>query len=114
MTIGTNAAGVLSAAILLAFATQATAQSSASSVNDPKKQRKGVENFLKADKDEDGLLSRREFKKLIDLNAKHNLGESALIQRANKYTMVFGLLDTDKDGSITLTELGDAARKAGA
>ena len=109
----TTLVGALSAALLLASSTFAAAQASATSVADPKKQRKGVENFLKADKNEDGLLSRREFKKLIDLNAKHNLGEADVIQRANKYNVAFSLLDTDQDKSISLNELGEAARKAG-
>lgn len=104
--------GAAATALLLALASPAATQSGSSAV-DPKKQRKGLENFLKADKNKDGLLSRREFKKLIQLNAKHNLGEASLIERTNRYTLAFGLLDTDNDGLISLTELRDAEIKAG-
>ena len=113
MRNATTIVGAVSAVLLLALASPAAAQGAATSAADPKKQRKGVENFLKADKDEDGLLSRREFKKLIDLNARSNLGEADNIARTNKYSIVFSLLDTDRDKSISLNELGDAARKAG-
>ena len=62
-------------------------------------------NFLEADADGDGTLTRREFTKLIDLNARHNIGRAKQIARFNRYDMAFGRADANADGGVTPEEL---------
>ena len=62
-------------------------------------------NFREADADGDGTLTRREFTKLIQLTAQHDIGRAKLIASFNRYDMAFGRADANADGSVTPEEL---------
>lgn len=71
-----------------------------------------AENFLQADADESGTLDRREFKKLIDLNARYDIGRAQMVQRLNRYNTAFSRIDADSDGIVTKEELSAMAAQA--
>ncbi len=68
-------------------------------------------NFLAADADGDGALTRQEFTRLIDLNAQHDIGRARMIARFNRYDRAFGRADTKADGGVTREELSAFAEQ---
>lgn len=69
-----------------------------------------AENFKKADANGDGMLTRREFEKLIQLNAQANIGQAAQIVRFGRYDMAFNRVDADRNGLLTPQELQALAK----
>ena len=68
-------------------------------------------NFLEADADGDGALTREEFTRLIDLNARHDIGRARQIARFNRYGVAFGRADANSDGVVTREELSTLASR---
>ena len=62
-------------------------------------------NFRAADADGDGALTSSEFVKLIDLNAKHDIGRAKVVARLKRYPMAFRRADANADGRVTTNEL---------
>ena len=75
-------------------------------------QEMAAENFLQADANQDGALSRSEFKTLINLNAQDDLGRAGMIKRFNRYNMAFGRIDANEDGFVTPEEMRAMAEQA--
>lgn len=73
-------------------------------------QKLAAENFAQADANEDGKLSKSEFRTFIDLNAEDNLGRAATVKSYGIYDRAFGRVDGNKDGYVTPEEI-KAARK---
>lgn len=71
---------------------------------------KVAENFKKADANGDGILTRGEFERLIQLNAQHNIGQAAQIVRFGRYDMAFNRVDADRNGLLTPQELQALAK----
>lgn len=69
------------------------------------------ENFNQADANQDGKLSKREFRRLIDENAKDDLGRASMVKRLGAYDTAFGRLDANKDGYVTKSEIATAMKK---
>ncbi|MEL6238091.1 MAG: EF-hand domain-containing protein [Pseudomonadota bacterium] len=69
-----------------------------------------AENFKQADANDDGKLSKSEFRKFIDLNAEDNLGRAATVKSFGMYDTAFGRVDANKDGYVTSDELKATAR----
>lgn len=67
-------------------------------------------NFLAADANSDGKLSRNEFRVFIDAQARDNIGRAGMVRRFGAYDRAFRTLDTNKDGSISPRELAAARR----
>ena len=84
----------------LAFAVIATG-ASAQDAN----QKAAAENFQQADANEDGKLSKSEFRKFIDLNAEDKLGRAATVKSFGAYDTAFGRVDANKDGYVTSDEV---------
>ncbi|MEL6486064.1 MAG: hypothetical protein AAFQ13_02825 [Pseudomonadota bacterium] len=82
---------------LAVIATGASAQDDA--------QKAAAENFQQADANEDGKLSKTEFRKFIDLNAEDKLGRAATVKSYGMYDTAFGRVDANKDGYVTSDEL---------
>ena len=76
----------------------------------PEQKEMAAENFMQADANEDGALTRGEFKTLINLNADDGLGRAAMIRRFSRYNMAFGRLDANEDGFVTPEEMQAAAQ----
>lgn len=72
-----------------------------------------VENFLKADTNNDGLLYRSEFELLMKLNAEDKLGKSAIVVRTGAYAKAFDRLDSNGDGAISREEFQELAKERG-
>jgi hypothetical protein len=51
-----------------------------------------------------GPLDHAQFKAFIDLNATTKIGRSAMIKSNNAYDRAFGVVDANKDGSVTWDE----------
>lgn len=51
-----------------------------------------------------GPLDRAQFKTFIDLNANTKIGRSAMIKSNNAYDRAFGVVDANKNGSVTWDE----------
>ncbi|MEM9761243.1 MAG: hypothetical protein AAF968_01815 [Pseudomonadota bacterium] len=82
-----------------------TAQANASEA----KREQAVANFLKADADADGALTRGEFATLINLNANDGIGRARMVKRFGKQDVAFGRLDANADGLVTTDEMKAAA-----
>ncbi len=63
------------------------------------------ENFKQADGNEDGKLTRSEFRKFIDANATDDIGRASMIKRFGAYDRAFARVDANKDGLVTPKEL---------
>lgn len=70
-----------------------------------------LENIIAADANSDGVLTRREFEVLINLNAADNLGRAAMIVRSGQYDRAFGRIDANGDGVLTQSELQALAQQ---
>lgn len=64
-----------------------------------------LENILQADANNDAVISRSEFEKLIDMNADDKLGRAAMVKRLGAYDAAFGKLDGNSDGFLTKEEM---------
>lgn len=62
-------------------------------------------NFKQADANKDGKLSKSEFRRFIDENAKDNIGRASMVKRFGAYDAAFARVDTNKDGIVTGKEL---------
>jgi len=69
------------------------------------------ENYKQADANKDGKLSKSEFRKFIDANAKDKIGRASTIKRFGAYNTAFGRVDANKDGMVTPQELAALQRK---
>ncbi len=69
------------------------------------------QNFKLADVNNDGKLSKAEFRKFIDANAKDDIGRAAMVKRFGAYDIAFGRVDTNKDGIVTGEELAASQGK---
>ena len=72
-----------------------------------------AENFLQADTNNDGALSKSEFQTLMKLNAADNLGRAAMVVRTGAYDKAFERLDTNKNGAISKAEIQQLAEERG-
>lgn len=90
--------------LLATIAALSTLGANAQQTSDANKQ-KVAENFKKADANGDGMLTRSEFEKLIQLNAEANIGQAAQIVRFGRYDMAFNRIDADRNGLLTPQEL---------
>jgi len=68
-------------------------------------------NFKQADANKDGNLSKSEFRRFIDENAKDKIGRAPMVKRFGAYNTAFGRLDANKDGVVTRKELAAAQGK---
>ena len=68
-------------------------------------QKAASENFQQADANDDGKLSKSEFRKFIDLNAEDKIGRAATVKSYGMYDTAFGRVDANEDGYITPDEL---------
>ena len=84
----------------LALATLATG-----AVAEDEKKDAATENYKEADADGDGKLTKKEFRKFIDLNAEDKLGRAAQIKSYGMYDRAFGRIDADGDGFVTPDEM---------
>ncbi|MEO1274359.1 MAG: hypothetical protein AAFU72_12605 [Pseudomonadota bacterium] len=91
---------------LLALAIAATAADASAS---EAKREQAVENFLEADANADGALTRNEFATLISLNADDGIGRARMVKRLGKQDVAFGRLDANADGLVTTDEMKAAA-----
>lgn len=66
-----------------------------------------AENYMQADADADGALTRAEFTMFINLNADDNLGRAAMVRRFGKHDVAFARADGDGDGRVTPEELAE-------
>ncbi len=62
-------------------------------------------NFQAADVNQSGELDMAEFKKFINLNADHNLGQATKIRRLGMYAAAFDTADADDDGAVSKAEI---------
>jgi Ca2+-binding EF-hand superfamily protein len=65
----------------------------------------GVENYLEADADGDGVLVYAEFATFIDLNAADGLGNAAQISNRGLHARAFNRVDANGDGMVTPEEI---------
>lgn len=72
-----------------------------------------AENFMQADANQDGALTRGEFQTLINLNADDSLGRASMIKRFGRYDTAFNRIDANQDGFVTPEEMQAMAAKAG-
>lgn len=72
-----------------------------------------LENMLKADTNNDGILYLSEFEMLMKLNAEDDLGKSAIVVRTGAYGRVFKRLDANGDGALTKEEAQQFAEERG-
>lgn len=63
------------------------------------------QNFKQADANKDGKLSKSEFRRFIDENAKDKIGRAPMVKRFGAYGTAFGRVDANKDGFVTPKEL---------
>ena len=63
-----------------------------------------AEANFKAANPSGGPLNAAQFKAFIDLNANTKIGRSAMIKSNNAYDRAFGVVDKNKDGSVTWDE----------
>ncbi|PPD14511.1 MAG: hypothetical protein CTY25_14525 [Methylobacterium sp.] len=97
---------VLALATIAALSTLGANAQQASGAN----KQKVAENFKKADANGDGMLTRSEFERLIQLNAEANIGQAAQIVRFGRYDMAFNRIDADRNGLLTPQEFQAFAR----
>ena len=71
---------------------------------------KARENFQQADTDNDGKLTRAEFRRFIDANAEDGLGRAGMVRRFGAYETAFERVDKNEDGVVTARELAAARR----
>lgn len=71
-----------------------------------------AENFMQADANEDGALTRGEFETLINLNAEDNIGKAKMVRRFGRYDTAFGRIDANADGFATPEEMKALAEQA--
>ena len=64
-----------------------------------------AEHFPMADSDENNALSLAEFEAFVELEAEDSVGKSKRIKQFGAYERAFGVLDANKDGSVTLAEI---------
>ncbi|MEO1729440.1 MAG: hypothetical protein AAFR64_01730 [Pseudomonadota bacterium] len=69
------------------------------------KQSAAAENFKQADADEDGKLSKKEFRTFIDLNAEDNLGRASMVKSYGMYDRAFARVDANQDGFVAREEI---------
>lgn len=69
------------------------------------------ENFKLADANGDDRLSRPEFRRFIDENAKDKLGRSAMVKQFGAYDTAFERVDSNKDGFVTKGEIAQNQQK---
>jgi hypothetical protein len=93
---------------LAAIATLSGSAARAQPANDARRQQVAA-NFREADADGDGALNRVEFAKLIDLNARDDIGHARRVARLNRYDTAFGRADANADGGVTAEELSASA-----
>lgn len=93
--------------ILAGLAVIALASGSASAQSDSERE-KARANFRQADTNEDGLLSRSEFRTFINANAEDGLGRAGMIRRLGAYDRAFDRIDADKNGLLTPAEMSAA------
>ena len=96
---------VLTLAALITFSAQAE-------MSNAEKQ-KLAQNVLEADGNDDGALTRNEFKRLIDLNAADKLGRAEQIRSRGLYDRAFQRLDGNGDGFLTRQEMQALAAARG-
>lgn len=72
-----------------------------------------IENMLKADTNNDGILYLSEFELLINLNAEDGLGKAALIKRTGAYKKAFTRIDSNGDGAVSKSEAQKMAEERG-
>lgn len=97
---------VLTLATIAVFSTFGANAQQASDAN----RQKVAENFKTADANGDGMLTRGEFEKLLQLNAQANIGQAAQIVRFGRYDMAFNRVDADRNGLVTPQELQALAK----
>ena len=74
--------------------------------------RKAVQqNFKQADGNEDGHLTKSEFRRFIDANAADEIGRASMIKRFDAYDRAFARVDTNKDDIVTRKELAASRGK---
>ncbi len=74
--------------------------------------RKAVQqNFKQADGNEDGQLTKSEFRRFIDANAADNIGRASMIKRFSAYDRAFARVDANKDNIVTRKELAASRGK---
>ena len=78
--------------------------------DDSDDQAKARENFQQADADNDGQLTKAEFRKFIDANADDGLGRAGMVRRFSAYETAFERVDKNADGVVTASELAAARR----
>lgn len=71
---------------------------------------KARENFQQADADNDGKLTRAEFRNFINANADDGLGRAGMVRRFGAYGTAFERVDKNEDGVVTALELAAARR----
>ena len=96
------------ALIATAFSTAAGAQS----LTNAEKQAM-LENMLKADSNNDGMISRSEFEVLMQMNADDGLGAAGLVVRTGAYDKAFSKVDANGDGVLTKEEAQAMAESRG-
>ncbi|WP_109354533.1 EF-hand domain-containing protein [Sphingorhabdus sp. EL138] len=69
------------------------------------------ENFSQADGNEDGQLTKSEFRKFINANAADDIGRASTIKRFGAYDRAFERVDANKDGLVTPKELAASQGK---
>jgi Ca2+-binding EF-hand superfamily protein len=66
------------------------------------------ENFIAADRNRDGALTRSEFRVFIDKNAAEGIGYAPTIQAQNMYDEAFDMVDKNGDGKFSVSEVPSA------
>ena len=97
--------------ILVSFSILITAVPTLAQTSTTDKRSLFRDNFNQADANQDGKLSKPEFRQLIDENAKDDLGRASIVKRLGAYDTAFGRLDANKDGFVTKSEIAAAAKK---
>lgn len=69
------------------------------------------ENFKQADGNEDGQLTKSEFRRFINANAADDIGRASTIKRFGAYDRAFARVDANKDGLVTPKELAASQGK---
>ena len=80
-------------------------------LNDAADRTAAQENFSQADSNEDGQLTKSEFRKFINANAADDIGRASTIKRFGAYDRAFETVDTNKDGLVTPKELAASQGK---